>query len=88
VTKGVSYRVLGTLFTTAVSYAMTGSARMAMLLGSADFVLKVLLFWGHERVWARVRWGCDRKVLFAPPPGGPSLTFQAAPQPIYPPREG
>jgi uncharacterized membrane protein len=57
VTKGISYRVLGTFFTMAVGFAMTRSTRTALLLGSAEFVLKVLLFWCHERVWARVRWG-------------------------------
>jgi uncharacterized membrane protein len=57
VAKGVSYRLVGTLLTTMLSFVLTGSARTAMFLGSAEITFKVLLFWGHERVWAKVQWG-------------------------------
>ena len=57
VLKGVSYRCFGTLFTTALSFVMTRSTKTALLLGAAEFSFKVILFWGHERVWAKVRWG-------------------------------
>jgi uncharacterized membrane protein len=57
VVKGFSYRVLGTLFTTTLSFVMTGSVKTAALLGSAEVTCKIVLFWGHERAWARVRWG-------------------------------
>jgi uncharacterized membrane protein len=59
VAKGISYRLLGTLLTTAISFAMTGSAKTAVLVGSAEVTFKVALFWGHERVWARIQWGRD-----------------------------
>jgi uncharacterized membrane protein len=57
VAKGISYRIVGTLSTATLSFAVTGSTRTAMILGSAEVVVKLLLFWGHERVWARVPWG-------------------------------
>lgn len=59
VAKGISYRFVGTLFTTAISFAVTGSAKTAMLFGSMEVTVKVILFWAHERLWARVRWGRD-----------------------------
>ena len=57
VAKGLSYRLFGTLFTAAAGFVMTGSTKTALLLGAAEFTFKVFLFWGHERLWARVRWG-------------------------------
>ena len=57
VAKGLSYRLLGTLCTSALSFGITGSTRAAFLIGCADVIIKLLLFWGHERVWDRIVWG-------------------------------
>jgi uncharacterized membrane protein len=48
---------MGTLFTGTLSFAMTGSTKTALLIGTAEITFKVLLFWAHERLWARIRWG-------------------------------
>src|SRR5690242_2717804 len=66
VAKGFSYRFFGTLFTATAGFVMTGSTKTALLLGAAEFTFKVALFWGHERLWARVRWGHHHRVM--PPP--------------------
>src|SRR5689334_9829189 len=55
--KAISYRTAGTLLTTTISLVMTGSAKTAMLLGCAEVTTKVLLYWAHERLWGRIRWG-------------------------------
>jgi len=71
VVKGISYRLLGTLFTTSLSFAMTGSTKTAILLGSAEVTIKVLLFWGHGRVWAKIEWGRYGREIYRyelPPP--------------------
>jgi uncharacterized membrane protein len=57
VVKGVSYRLFGSLLTAILSYFVTGSVKTATLVGTAEMTVKVLLYWGHERAWARIRWG-------------------------------
>jgi adenylylsulfate kinase len=60
VLKGLSYRSVATISTVAISFVMTGSIKTATMIGSAEAVAKVLLFWGHERLWHRIRWGRPR----------------------------
>ena len=57
VMKGLSWRVLATVVTTVVVYFYTGELAMAALVGSTDAVAKIVLYWGHERVWLKIRWG-------------------------------
>ncbi len=30
---------------------------MAIGIGAAEFIIKMAIYYGHERVWARIRWG-------------------------------
>jgi uncharacterized membrane protein len=57
VVKGLSYRSVATLSTIGISFAVTGSIQTAAWIGSGEAVAKILLFWGHERLWHRIRWG-------------------------------
>ena len=50
-TKAVSWRIFGTLTTMAVSYVITGKASTALFIGLSEFVLKIGIFYAHERVW-------------------------------------
>lgn len=61
VAKGLSYRVVATLSTVAISFALTGSLATATLIGSVEAVAKIALFWGHERLWHRIPWGRARR---------------------------
>lgn len=55
--KGISWRMVGTLDTMIISYIITGNIRYAAFIGSTEAMTKVFLFWAHERVWQRIRWG-------------------------------
>lgn len=57
VAKAVSWRMLGTLDTFLLSWLITGEWRLAAAIGGTEVVTKMILFYLHERVWARVRWG-------------------------------
>jgi uncharacterized membrane protein len=57
VAKGISWRVIGTIDTMVISYLVTGSVKYAAVIGSVEAITKVVLFWGHERVWHQVSWG-------------------------------
>lgn len=66
VVKGLSWRVIATLVTTIVVWFISGEISMALVAGAIDSLLKVGLFWGHERLWQTVNWGrnilCQRTV--------------------------
>ncbi len=55
--KGISWRAVGTLDTMIISYIITGNIRYAAFIGSTEAMTKVFLFWAHERVWQKIRWG-------------------------------
>lgn len=55
--KAVSWRVVGSLDTFVLSMIFTGSAKYAVSIATAEALTKVVLYYGHERIWRRVRWG-------------------------------
>ncbi len=57
VVKGLSWRAVGTMDTMIISWIITGNIKYAAFIGSTEAVTKVFLYWAHERVWQRVRWG-------------------------------
>ncbi len=57
VVKGLSWRVIAVLVTTIVVWIISDEVSMALYAGFADSLIKVGLFWGHERVWQTVSWG-------------------------------
>jgi adenylylsulfate kinase len=60
VAKAVSWRVFGTLVTTAVVYIVTRRPVLSLAVGAIEFASKIGLFWMHERLWDRLRWGKQR----------------------------
>lgn len=55
--KGITYRMGGTLATIFVAWAFTGDTTAALQIGALDFVVKILLYYLHERLWLHVSWG-------------------------------
>ena len=49
--KAFSYRVLGSLDTTLISFFQTGDFTVSLKIGSTDFVSKIVLYYLHERAW-------------------------------------
>jgi uncharacterized membrane protein len=56
-TKSLSYRVFGTLSSFAVVYVITGKGSLATLIAFWETVVKVAIYYWHERVWDKIRWG-------------------------------
>jgi len=54
VCKAISWRIVGTLDTIAWAWLITGHLRVSLVIGSAEALSKIVLFYYHERVWARV----------------------------------
>ncbi|WP_024770645.1 DUF2061 domain-containing protein [Aquimarina macrocephali] len=57
IAKAVSWRVVGTLDTLIVSYVLIGEIALATSIASIDFVTKMILYFFHERIWNRIKWG-------------------------------
>jgi len=57
IAKAISWRLIGTVDTLLVSYWFTGEIAIASGIASIDFVTKMILYFAHERVWNRIKWG-------------------------------
>jgi uncharacterized membrane protein len=55
--KGVSWRIVGTIDTIMISYFITGHWGNALTIGSFEVFSKIILYYLHERVWGKVKWG-------------------------------
>ena len=55
--KAVSWRVTGTIDTFLISWLITGQILLASGIAFTEIMTKIVLFWLHERVWARIKWG-------------------------------
>lgn len=57
VAKAFSWRILGTLATSLLVFLFTRRLAMSLAIGAFEFVSKIGLFWLHERLWDRTRFG-------------------------------
>ena len=57
IVKGISWRVVATATTIIIIYFFFGRLDLAIAAGLIESVLKVGLYWAHERAWFKVRWG-------------------------------
>lgn len=57
IVKAVSWRVTGSFDTFIIIWFITGRATIALAITGIELFSKVALYWAHERVWLRVKWG-------------------------------
>jgi len=57
VLKTISWRVIGTLDTILISWLITGHIALALSIGSIELVTKMVLYFFHERIWNKIKWG-------------------------------
>ncbi|KLK90152.1 sulfate adenylyltransferase [Microvirga vignae] len=57
VLKAMSWRVIGSVATVAAAFVLTQDTRLATAIGAIEVVTKLVLYYGHERLWARIRFG-------------------------------
>ena len=50
-TKALTWRVISTLTTVIIVYIVTGELSIAAMIGGIEFVVKFVIYYGHERVW-------------------------------------
>lgn len=59
--KAVSWRVTGTVDTFILSWLITGEVALATGIAATEVITKIALYWAHERIWAKIRWGQEQK---------------------------
>jgi len=60
IVKGISWRILATTTTIIIVYVFFQRIDLAIAAGLIETVLKVALYWAHERAWFKIRWGKKR----------------------------
>jgi len=53
--KALSWRFTATLTTALIAYIVTGEMDTAVMIGGIEFILKFIIYYGHERAWHRLR---------------------------------
>lgn len=57
VVKSISWRIVGTIDTILISWAVTGTLKLAFSIGLIELVTKMALYFFHERIWNKINWG-------------------------------
>ena len=55
--KALSYRILGTLSSVGVAYVITRNASLSVTIAFWETVVKVFIYYAHERGWNKIQWG-------------------------------
>ncbi len=57
IVKSISWRATGTLDTILISWLITGEVSHAFAIGGVEVVTKMVLYFFHERIWEKVKFG-------------------------------
>jgi uncharacterized membrane protein len=55
--KALSWRVFATIITGSVVFVLTRKVNFAVEIGLIDTVIKIFVYFAHERVWQRIPYG-------------------------------
>ena len=55
--KALTWRLLATIITTAVAFTLTGKISFAVEIGAIDTVIKLFIYFAHERAWQMIPYG-------------------------------
>jgi uncharacterized membrane protein len=57
VVKALTYRAWQSLNTFLISLLITGRIDMAAAIVSIEVVVKIVIYFFHERIWSKIDWG-------------------------------
>lgn len=55
--KAISWRLVALVVLATISYIFTGSWEETTLITAVYSVLQIFIYFLHERIWGRIRWG-------------------------------
>jgi adenylylsulfate kinase len=61
IVKAMSYRLLGSIATGLVFFALTGKASLSLGAGGLDMIAKIGVYFLHERIWDRIGFGREKR---------------------------
>ena len=61
IVKAISYRILGSAVTALIFYVLTDKASLSLGAGLLDMVLKIGVYFIHERIWNHINYGRTTK---------------------------
>ena len=59
--KTFSWRGIGTLDTILFCWLITGSPLTGLKIGGVETVSKMILYFGHEKLWYKINYGIDKR---------------------------
>ena len=60
IAKALSWRAIATVITAIVAWVITGQVKTAITIGACDTIIKLTVYYLHERTWNHVRFGVVR----------------------------
>jgi len=63
VLKGVTWRIIATSTTITIAWLVTGEVDAALKIGAVGFVLKIFVYYLHERAWQMAPRGSIRSIF-------------------------
>lgn len=61
--KTVTWRIVGTIDTMIVAWFITGNPMTGLKVGGMEVLTKMILYFAHERVWYRIKFGLPNREL-------------------------
>lgn len=61
--KGLTWRFIATGTIIAIAYFSTGDVELALKIGGLEFVIKLAMYYLHERAWQSIPRGSIRKIF-------------------------
>jgi uncharacterized membrane protein len=59
--KTLSWRAIGTFDTILLGWLITGNPLTGLKIGAAEVFSKMLLYFGHEKLWYKINFGLDKR---------------------------
>lgn len=57
IVKALTYRFWQSLNTFIISFIVTGKIEMAAAIVSIEVLIKIVIYFWHERIWSNIKWG-------------------------------
>lgn len=61
VMKTVTWRLFGTIDTILIGWIISGNPLIGLKIGSVEIITKMVLYYIHERVWYKSKFGVRKK---------------------------
>ena len=59
--KTISWRIVGTLDTMALGWIITGDPLLGVKIGGLELITKFVLYYIHERIWLKSKYGIKKQ---------------------------